>query len=225
MKRVRTTTAALILRSLPYQRKDTDTGKRFRAGQTALALGETFDRKWRFLDAPEGNGWASTAYLTDAPIVIPSPTGAYPPIPKTREAIGSIFGAAGSPAASAGRVTLPAPLKLGWAQQTSVTRVACHVKMVAPFTDVFNRIHADGLWPNLRTFDGIYNDRSIKGSAKKSLHAYGIAIDLNASTNQMGRTGDMPPAIVKIFEDIGFCWGGRFKRKDAMHFEWSEKGL
>lgn len=217
--KARVTASSLRIRSLPEATPFTDTGMRFAEGEVLTTWGTSHDGAWVYaVAAPDRAGWTSLQYLQ--PVVDASVSGEYPPVPKTRAAVSSIFGAAGSPAASAGRVILPAPLKLGWAQQVEVTRVACHVKMVAPFTDAFNQIHAAGLWPKLKTFDGIYNDRTIKGSSNKSMHAYGAAIDLNAATNQMGRKGDMPAAVVKIFEDIGFVWGGRFSRTDPMHFAW-----
>ncbi len=46
-----------------------------------------------------------------------------------------------------------------------------------------------------------------------------MAVDINASTNQLGADGDMSPELVACFEDEGFVWGGRWKRKDCMHYE------
>lgn len=72
---VRTTASSLILRSLPYARPDTDTGKRLKAGQIATSVGETFDEQWQFLTGPTGSGWASATYLQPAPTVVaPLPT-------------------------------------------------------------------------------------------------------------------------------------------------------
>jgi hypothetical protein len=58
-------------------------------------------------------------------------------------------------------------------------------------------------------------------SGKLSYHAYGLSVDINPSTNPMGNKliTDMPQAFVKIWEDEGWGWGGKWESsKDAMHF-------
>lgn len=52
-----------------------------------------------------------------------------------------------------------------------------------------------------------------------SMHAWGLAIDFNVSTNQLGATPTMDPRIVEVFDRWGFVWGGRWSRPDGMHFE------
>lgn len=67
-----------------------------------------------------------------------------------------------------------------------------------------------------------YNCRQIRGSQTMSYHAWGLAIDLNATRNPMGATliTDMPPWIDDVAAVYGLFWGGNFnRRKDAMHFE------
>lgn len=76
---------------------------------------------------------------------------------------------------------------------------------------------------------GAYNCRQITGGTNYSLHAYGIAVDLNWSTNPYGRTlvTDMPFGMIEAIEGIRTAsgvqvwrWGGRYSNnKDAMHFE------
>ena len=76
---------------------------------------------------------------------------------------------------------------------------------------------------------GAYNCRQITGGSDYSLHAYGIALDINWQTNPYGPTliTDMPRGMVD--EIIGLrtgngCrvweWGGDWSNnKDAMHYE------
>jgi hypothetical protein len=67
-----------------------------------------------------------------------------------------------------------------------------------------------------------YNCRRIAGSDSWSWHAWGLAIDLNATKNPMGPTlvTDMPSWIDEVAARYGIVWGGNFnRRKDAMHFE------
>lgn len=153
-------------------------------------------------------GWVSTMYLMAT---------ATQRAPDGLAAIISRFGPAGSPAASAGRVTLPAPVRVGW-QSALVTKIACHIEMEAIFAGVFGTIYERGLWSLIRTYDGIYNDRSIAGSGKKSTHAWGIAIDLNAKTNRTN-PGDMDPRLIAAFEQYGFTHGRAFG--DPMHFQYA----
>lgn len=76
---------------------------------------------------------------------------------------------------------------------------------------------------------GAYNCRIITGGSGYSLHAYGIAADVNWQSNPYSShlITNMPPAMIR---DIGairtrggvpvFRWGGRYSgSKDAMHFE------
>ena len=52
-----------------------------------------------------------------------------------------------------------------------------------------------------------------------SIHSYGLAIDINWKTNGFGKNGDIPIYVVMLFEQYGFSWGGNWKTKDPMHFE------
>jgi hypothetical protein len=68
--------------------------------------------------------------------------------------------------------------------------------------------------------DWSYENRTIRGEkAAKSGHAYGLAIDVNALTNVLGTTGDMPAEVVAQWESEGGDWGGYWTRPDPMHFE------
>lgn len=76
---------------------------------------------------------------------------------------------------------------------------------------------------------GAYNCRKITGGTGYSLHAYGIALDLNWGTNPYGPdvVTDMPPEMVAAIKAIRtvngqqvWRWGGDYSgNKDAMHFE------
>lgn len=65
-------------------------------------------------------------------------------------------------------------------------------------------------------------------TAKKNLlsnHAFGSAIDLNWGTNDYNKNKpfDMPQKIVRIFESLGFYWGGYYH--DYMHFEYERSSI
>jgi|JI10StandDraft_1071094.scaffolds.fasta_scaffold17527_4 hypothetical protein len=68
-----------------------------------------------------------------------------------------------------------------------------------------------------------YANRAIAGTNRPSNHSWGLAIDLNSTTNPMGPTlvTDMPPWLPDLWIRRGFRWGGAYRgRKDAMHFEY-----
>ena len=85
------------------------------------------------------------------------------------------------------------------------------------------------------TFDKVaddwgYANRYIRGAeARKVLsnHAWGLALDLNATKNPMTSDGkrhtDMPATVVAIWTSLGFQWGGNYtgSRKDTMHYEFA----
>lgn len=76
---------------------------------------------------------------------------------------------------------------------------------------------------------GAYNCRMITGGTNYSLHAYGIALDINWQTNPYGPVliTDMPPGMVAEIKAIRtnnglpvWRWGGNYSgNKDAMHYE------
>lgn len=69
----------------------------------------------------------------------------------------------------------------------------------------------------------IFAPRHIHRNPKLRLssHTWGIAFDVNPSENQLGNKNfTIPRKIVEVFQNVGFYWGGDFKRKiDPMHFE------
>jgi hypothetical protein len=69
-------------------------------------------------------------------------------------------------------------------------------------------------------YAGCYAPRRIPSSGSLSLHALGLAVDFNASTNAQYTRGDQDPRLVRIMEQHGFTWGGRWPTApDPMHFE------
>jgi hypothetical protein len=70
---LRATTTAVRLRTRPQVASDTDTGRRLLEGQVAEAWGESLDKRWYYVVAPAGMGWASARFL--APISPHTPTG------------------------------------------------------------------------------------------------------------------------------------------------------
>ena len=86
--------------------------------------------------------------------------------------------------------------------------------------------------PELKKYlkpDGAYYWRKIAGEPWLSAHSFGIAIDLGANAAPYWRWQKKLPhplqktysdKIVKIMEDNGFIWGGKWREYDLMHFEY-----
>jgi hypothetical protein len=102
-----------------------------------------------------------------------------------------------------------------------IGRVTCHRLMVPQLRAALAEVQAAGLAHLIRTFDGCYVPRFIERDPSHaiSLHTWGIAIDLDASTNQRGVRGTMDQRVVDIFKRWGFRWGGDWSYTDPMHFE------
>lgn len=70
---------------------------------------------------------------------------------------------------------------------------------------------------------GSYANRNIAGSSTKSLHAYGLAIDINPAQNPVtyGRpVTNLPRGVGQLAAKYGLVWGGNWNgsKKDTMHF-------
>lgn len=92
----------------------------------------------------------------------------------------------------------------------------------------FEEMKQLSLLNKLLTMDGTFCPRLVRGGITLSNHAFGTAIDLNATWNplnhipaQQGQKGSLLD-IVPVAEKHGFFWGGNYQnRKDGMHFEYS----
>jgi hypothetical protein len=128
------------------------------------------------------------------------------------------------------------PKNINKAIRVLPNRLYCNKDLVQPLTNAFNNIIERGLAEEIKTWDGCYNPRPIRGVEAQfhelfnkglydkaadyiSIHSWGLAIDINAAWNQLGKVPLMSQNLVKCFADAGFTWGGTFIRKDGMHFE------
>jgi len=95
-------------------------------------------------------------------------------------------------------------------------------------------------WLGTLNTAGAYVWRDIAGSGNRSLHSYGIAIDL-IPRDYRGKQAywrwaadyndewwsipyadrfQVPDAVIKAFEANGFIWGGKWRLFDQIHFEY-----
>lgn len=104
--------------------------------------------------------------------------------------------------------------------------VSVHKKIAGCLEAVSNDIKSKSIRYTIKDM-GCYRFDSDNGSSNiglRSYHTYGVACDINPSTNPFTSGGsapyDMPKEYIKIFKDHGFTWGGDWHSvKDYMHFE------
>lgn len=88
----------------------------------------------------------------------------------------------------------------------------------------------------LKNPGGTFTWRKIAGTDRMSLHSFGMTIDINVEFSDYWRwavkdanedgsreityKNRIPLEIVKIFEEQGFIWGGKWYHYDTMHFEY-----
>ena len=117
----------------------------------------------------------------------------------------------------------------GWLRRNVVTRsvpilgpVTCNRRLFAPLRRALRTLERRGLSRVVDRTDyaGCHAPRRIPGSGSLSLHAWGLAIDLNAAANPRLRGSRQDSRLVDAMEDAGFTWGGRWPTvPDPMHFE------
>jgi hypothetical protein len=98
-------------------------------------------------------------------------------------------------------------------------RIYGNFAMEEPLRRAFSLIIKRGLAGELKTFDGCWNIRRMKGGNNLSVHSWGLAVDFNAATNQFGQQGDMSPDLIKCFTESGFESGSFWNTPDFMHFQ------
>lgn len=96
----------------------------------------------------------------------------------------------------------------------------CHKLMVPIFQACYQAIVKAGLAQELKDFGGCFNIRKIRGGQELSTHSWAIAVDHNTLENPLGAEPKISLKVVAVFESFGFVWGGTFKRKDGMHFQY-----
>jgi D-alanyl-D-alanine carboxypeptidase len=116
-----------------------------------------------------------------------------------------------------------------WLDRNVVTRsvpilgaVTCNRRLFPPLRRALRRLERRGLSNVVDRADyaGCFAPRRIPGSGSLSLHAWGLAIDINAAANPQLGASRQDRRLVRAMEDAGFTWGGRWPTvPDPMHFE------
>ena len=102
--------------------------------------------------------------------------------------------------------------------------ISCHRGLFPQLRHALQQVEAAGLSFTVdpSDFGGCYSPRFIDSNpgGRLSHHSWGIAIDFNVAQNRPGTRPDLDKRLVRIMEDNGFTWGGRWLIPDGMHFEW-----
>jgi len=105
--------------------------------------------------------------------------------------------------------------------------------LVPRLIKVLQQLNEKGLIGEIRTWDGLYNVRYMRGSKSVlSRHSWGLAVDLNATWNPLVKVTPANRAqmrkkhvkwsekFLQVWRDNGFECGADWKdRLDGMHFE------
>ena len=124
------------------------------------------------------------------------------------------------------RITLPFTV---YYEGSPVKTLNPHVKCADRFLAAFHRLaeafptEASRRAAGILTYDGLYNPRKMRGGSSMSMHAWAIAIDLDANRN--GNTvhwptgACMPLLVMECFAREGIAPAGALWSRDAMHME------
>lgn len=162
---------------------------------------------------------------------IPQPGHSWPSQAEVRSG-DSIFGRPNDES-SLTSIKLPYTMRIAWEPEKTVATMRCHRLVAEPLTRIFqaaldhygiSRIRELGL----DLFGGCFNNRAIIGGKATSMHAWGIAVDMDPDRN--GLNTHAPAAVFsrpeyedfwQIVEKEGGISLGRQKDYDWMHFQFA----
>lgn len=118
-----------------------------------------------------------------------------------------------------------------WRERNIVSRdvpilgeITCHRGLFPQLEQAMQQVQDESLAFTINPSDsqGCYSARFIDSNpgGRLSHHSWGIALDFNVAQNRPGTRPDMDHRLVRIMEENGFTWGGRWLVPDGMHFEW-----
>jgi hypothetical protein len=132
------------------------------------------------------------------------------------------------------QIELPFPLRIAWDKKTSVKKLTCHKAIAEPLRAVFADLLKVYGYEKIKElgidlFGGCFNFRQMRGGSSYSVHAWGLAIDLDPERNQLKETVKTArfarpeyKQMIDIFYKHGFVSLGREKNYDWMHFQWEK---
>lgn len=182
---------------------------------------------WRDQDAEIDDEEADTA--GEAVAKAPAAAGA-PPVWPRESGVPAFFGTPGS---NQVKLILPFKMRLAWDTDTVVAKTSCHAKVRDNLERIWSRtLDHYGLEEvqrlRLDLFGGCLNVRKKRGGSSWSMHAFGIAWDVDPAHNQlkMGRDdatldGSEYDAFWRFVADEGAISLGRERNFDWMHLQFA----
>lgn len=131
-------------------------------------------------------------------------------------------------------IDLPYPMRIAWDPKTTINKLSCHKAIVEPLKAVFAEILKVYGYDKIKElgidlYGGCFNYRQIRGGSNYSVHAWGLAIDLDPARNQLKETAKTArfarpeyKPMIDIFYKHGFISLGKEKNYDWMHFQWDK---
>lgn len=103
-------------------------------------------------------------------------------------------------------------------------KLYCHKEIVVPLEKTFKKLIETGLHTEIKTWDGCFNIRKQRGSSAISVHSWGLAVDINAAWNGLGKPVQFSKDFISIWRNLGWVCGADWAmpRTDGMHFEWTK---
>jgi len=99
-------------------------------------------------------------------------------------------------------------------------RIYVHKDFQPLLEKAFKALEANGAYREIKTFDGCFNIRHVRGGySVLSIHSWGAAIDLNARDNPIATGGKWSKLFIDTMQQQGlYCGQNWTGRKDPMHF-------
>lgn len=128
-------------------------------------------------------------------------------------------------------LVLPYRMRLAWEPSAEINRFKCHTKVHDAFLRVFTQTLAQYGEERIRAlrldlFGGCLNVRTMRGGTQRSMHSWGIAVDMDPEHNALRMTRDNAAfareeyePFWRIVESEGLVSLGRTRNYDWMHFQ------
>lgn len=123
----------------------------------------------------------------------------------------------GDPATESSMVSFNVPFELQF--KCVPPTVYCNKDLVKPLTNALKNIVERGLTHQIHSWDGCFELRRRRSSKGMSLHAWGLAVDVNYKTNLPANIPTLSEEFVQCWKDAGFDWGGDAEIANGSHFQ------
>jgi len=135
----------------------------------------------------------------------------------------------GKPGSSQVRLEMPYTMRIAWNLRQSINSFSCHSKVHDSMSRVFHAVHEHYGYAEIKKlrldlFGGCLNVRKMRGGSAWSMHAWGIAVDIDPAHNRLrwGRDkasldGSAYDAWWAAWEAEGWTSLGRARNYDWMH--------